>query len=327
MASQLGNDGARPLSAIDKRGGAPYTGQYTQHSVLEINVKRTDNLILCDGDDADVDVNLPSAAGSRFQIVTIKWNKAADDSGSVEIDPGTDFIEHPDGTIDSNVVALQAQEWLTYCCDGTNWWLIGGRAAGMVTNESMSDMAQSTIKGRAVGAGTGDPTDLTPAQAGKVISADTITTLSGTSDGVDVQSLDGNTHGDYRLDFELTLAQNGTVTFRPNGVATNKKAVGSIYTVGAGSSANWTLKTNAGDHSFTAGDVITGHAYFRAKTGRNRYIFLRAFLDAATDNIIELEGIWTDTSTNVTSFDILHSVANGFAAGSYLRVTRLNTTN
>lgn len=39
-----------------------------------------------------------------------------------------------------------------------------------ITNAKLSNMAQSTIKGRASGAGTGDPTDLTPAQARAVLS-------------------------------------------------------------------------------------------------------------------------------------------------------------
>lgn len=36
--------------------------------------------------------------------------------------------------------------------------------AGGIGNTQLADMAQSTIKGRAAGAGTGDPQDLTPAQ-------------------------------------------------------------------------------------------------------------------------------------------------------------------
>lgn len=44
-------------------------------------------------------------------------------------------------------------------------------AANAVTNTKLADMAQATIKGRAVGAGTGDPTDLTPAQATAILDA------------------------------------------------------------------------------------------------------------------------------------------------------------
>lgn len=44
-------------------------------------------------------------------------------------------------------------------------------ADNAVTNAKLADMAASTIKGRAVGAGTGDPTDLTPAQATAILDA------------------------------------------------------------------------------------------------------------------------------------------------------------
>lgn len=40
-----------------------------------------------------------------------------------------------------------------------------------VTNAKSANMAESTIKGRAVGAGTGDPTDLTPTQATAILDA------------------------------------------------------------------------------------------------------------------------------------------------------------
>jgi len=44
-------------------------------------------------------------------------------------------------------------------------------ASGAVTNAMMVDMAQATIKGRASGAGTGDPTDLSAAQVATIINS------------------------------------------------------------------------------------------------------------------------------------------------------------
>lgn len=44
-------------------------------------------------------------------------------------------------------------------------------AAGSITNAQLADMAQSTIKGRAVGAGTGVPQDLTNVQATAILDA------------------------------------------------------------------------------------------------------------------------------------------------------------
>jgi hypothetical protein len=42
---------------------------------------------------------------------------------------------------------------------------------GSITNAKLADMAQATIKGRAAGAGTGDPTDLTATQATAILNA------------------------------------------------------------------------------------------------------------------------------------------------------------
>src|SRR5690349_20245162 len=44
-------------------------------------------------------------------------------------------------------------------------------AADAVTNAKLANMAQATIKGRAAGAGTGDPTDLTATQATAILDA------------------------------------------------------------------------------------------------------------------------------------------------------------
>ena len=55
-----------------------------------------------------------------------------------------------------------------------------------VTNAKLADMAQTTVKGRASGAGTGDPTDLTAAQLLTII-----LTVDGAGSGLDADLLDG----------------------------------------------------------------------------------------------------------------------------------------
>lgn len=49
----------------------------------------------------------------------------------------------------------------------------------LVTNAMSANMAQATLKGRASGAGSGDPTDLTPAQARTVLGVNLVSTYSG----------------------------------------------------------------------------------------------------------------------------------------------------
>src|SRR4030067_801827 len=63
-------------------------------------------------------------------------------------------------------------------------------ADNAVTNAKLADMAQSTIKGRAAGAGTGDPTDLTAAQVKTIIAID---------HGADLVGLGDDDHTQYVL--------------------------------------------------------------------------------------------------------------------------------
>lgn len=68
---------------------------------------------------------------------------------------------------------------LTVSGGGATWTI----DADAVTNTKLANMAQSTIKGRALGAGSGDPTDLTAAQVAAIVEAvpETVETVSTTT--------------------------------------------------------------------------------------------------------------------------------------------------
>lgn len=95
--------------------------------------------------------------------------------------------------------------------------LIGtvGIPDGSITNTKLNNMAQATIKGRASGAGTGDPSDLTATQAATIVRSELIenaitngeTTKSPTSDAVfDALALK------QELDATLTAFAGTTIT-------------------------------------------------------------------------------------------------------------------
>lgn len=123
--------------------------------------------------------------------------------------------------------------------------------ADSVDNTFLANMAQSTIKGRAVGAGTGDPTDLSPAQAKAVVGLPTSTTdnmiprFDGTSGDLQTSTLllgdagpltptanDGVALGTGTLAFaDLFLASGGVVNWN-NGNYTITHSAGNLTAVG-----------------------------------------------------------------------------------------------
>jgi hypothetical protein len=74
-----------------------------------------------------------------------------------------------------------------------------------VTNAKAANMAEATLKGRAAGAGTGDPTDLSKAQAQAILGIGT-TTLGIVIDGGGAVIATG-VHGDLRIPFACTITK------------------------------------------------------------------------------------------------------------------------
>jgi hypothetical protein len=78
---------------------------------------------------------------------------------------------------------------------------------GSVTNAELANMGQATIKGRAAGAGTGDPQDLTATQAIAVIA-----TADGAGSGLDADLLDGQHAAAFQAAGNYITALTGEVT-------------------------------------------------------------------------------------------------------------------
>ena len=102
-----------------------------------------------------------------------------------------------------------------------------------VTNAKLGNMAQATIKGRASGAGTGDPTDLTAAQVVAVVA-----TADGAGSGLDADLLDGQ----QAAAFAAASHTHGAGDLAANAVTTSKIADLAVSTVKLADGAVSTVK-------------------------------------------------------------------------------------
>lgn len=128
-------------------------------------------------------------------------------------------------------------------------------AADAVTNAKAANMAQSTIKGRAVGAGTGDPTDLTATQATAILDPVVGDSGSGGTKGLVPAPGSGDAAAGKFLKADGTFAvpSGGGNAFGTVAVSGQSDAVADqandTLTLAAG--ANITLTTNAGTDTVT----------------------------------------------------------------------------
>lgn len=116
-----------------------------------------------------------------------------------------------------------------------------------VTNAKAANMAQSTIKGRAVSAGTGDPTDLTATQATAILNAMVGDSGSGGTKGLVPAPASGDATKFLRGDATFATAgtpvdyqaftSSGTWS-KPSGTATDSRVFIEIWGAGGGGSSH-----------------------------------------------------------------------------------------
>lgn len=118
--------------------------------------------------------------------------------------------------------------------------LAGGLADDSVTNAKLAEMAQATIKGRAAGAGTGNPVDLTAAQVKTILAL-----ASGDISGLDAA-----------VDARIKLLQKWALNFTDDGDAYIPAYEAMTVDIGTAAIGTGTL---AYEKSTTASpDVFTG---------------------------------------------------------------------
>jgi len=105
----------------------------------------------------------------------------------------------------------------------------------VVSNTKLADMAQATLKGRASGAGTGDPTDLTPNQASTILDGATDPFVRTSAlPGAGIDELTGDVTAGPGSGSQASTIANGVVTYaKMQNVSATDKLLGRS-TAGAG---------------------------------------------------------------------------------------------
>lgn len=98
------------------------------------------------------------------QILSDEADTAGDTATAIAFFLGSEFAGASGGWLGGAVLDGDKGD-ITVTVSGTVWTI----DAGVVTNAKLANMAQSTIKGRAAGAGTGAPVDLTATQATAIL--------------------------------------------------------------------------------------------------------------------------------------------------------------
>jgi hypothetical protein len=133
-------------------------------------------------------------------------------------------------------------------------------------------------------------------------------------------SLNGNQDGDYEFFGVIVVPSSGTPTysFQPNGLATNQDV--ELY----GSNNGAALNTRFGflriaGLAGAAGAYVAFRIRFAALAGKQRFFECTVFdSTGATPRGYTNTGIWTDTSTNLTSAVIHADTASAIKAGTWI---------
>jgi hypothetical protein len=164
-------------------------------------------------------------------------------------------------------------------------------AANVVTNAKAADMVAATIKGRASGAGTGDPTDLTAAQVRTIINVENgstadqtaaeilsaLLTVDGAGSGLDADRLDGNQAAAFPLisgtpadnqivrwagsqsqDGGSDLTWNGSVLAVNGGAATLRRDDSNV----AGNAFSFNVERGRASGAVVSGDTLGSFSFY-----------------------------------------------------------------
>lgn len=221
-------------------------------------------------------------------------------------------------------------------------------ASDAVSNSKLANMAQSRIKGRAASAGTGDPQDLTPDEVSEVLdgASDPFIRSSAASAGspivsgfgglqfidkilvtsasttVTFSALNGDNDEVYLMTGRIIIPSGGTpwFTWQPNSIATNQTSIRFYANAGGSATSDRTdLMILQGVGGTTVSFYMTiwakktSHGVSMTRSYRGDW---RARYGSNAEAVGTMSGMWDETSTNITSIDIVSDTASKIGDGS-----------
>lgn len=126
--------------------------------------------------------------------------------------------------------------------------------------------------------------------------------------------IDGDNDGMHVLTYRLKLATSRYAYFRPNGLTTNldssfwRRDLGKINLAG-----ELGLAQNGGSGT----EHVHGWMLIYPKAGvKRQFIGMNSYPEGAATGEVPIlwNGLWNETATNITSYTLIASVANGFKA-------------
>ncbi len=225
---------------------------------------------------------------------------------------------------------------LSTICDGSTVEMSGSTLRVKdrgITAAKIIAIAASKLWGRGSAGGSGDGQEITLG-TGLSMSGTTLSvsggsgltlvekkTITANSTTVTFSGLNGDTDEVYLLVGRIKASATGGLVLRPNGATTNLTSAQNAVSAGSnfpGSTSTWRfLNPNSGDvYSFSA--TINASKVNNSVAMRRDFFSHAGGYNGSNAILFTAGGDWNETSTNITSLDIVSETATGIGDGSTL---------
>lgn len=212
--------------------------------------------------------------------------------------------------------------------------ITGGTMSGVtITNSSLDllslpSMAASTFLCNTTG-GTTTPTACSTQQTDSLLVHEYYQKLGTAGNVLTVSGLNGDTDGEYLVDGLFFVSAGGTsLKFQIQTADTNLSGFSSNLLVGGVATTNCSIaQASQNPATFSSSDTIYFQGRINARSGYTRFMALQMWgTKGGSTTAWNFYCFWNDSSTVMTSMSLASSLSTGLAAGSRLRLLRVQST-